>query len=221
MSILKKNRYFLNFLIECRSDKQRKELLKHISPDQQLLLKKFAQQIVQGKIEITNLQYKKLLPKKKFILSLSQRKVSKNNLCKNFKTILDIVHIILHNETSSKIGTNTNRRLGKNKKQKHERSKGSGNKNYKSTSHKYMSRGKIYKQKGKKNRTDEEEEETEESDWKNSEDSMSSYSSEEEEEYQSFERYSGEEDEEEEEDDKWEKEDNKEKEDVATSSESS
>lgn len=124
--------FLVEFISKSKNNKQKIATLKTINSKQYNFFRHLTSDILKGKLPVTKQEYKKLLPNKVFIRKLSKGDISNTTLAKNYSIISLLSKIYLkQNETSSKIGPTTNRRVGKNKRKKGSKTK------HTNISHKY------------------------------------------------------------------------------------
>ena len=126
MSIIEKEKYFLEYLAGEKNKKQNCKLLEFIDKHQYKALKQIACNVLEEVIPLDVKQYIILVPHKNFIRKLGKGKVSKSLLVKNCKAVTTLVKIALeHYASHAKVSTGTNRRVGENKRKKLKRKEAS------------------------------------------------------------------------------------------------
>ena len=115
MANIKRHRYLLDFLIY-GNKKEKVAFLKIINKMQHKMLSKMFCDILDGKILMTDQQFKSLQKHKSFIRKVARGKATSTILARNHKILADIIKIILnHYEICTKISSGSYRRVGQSK----------------------------------------------------------------------------------------------------------
>ena len=116
MDKIQSSQWFMLFIAMNDDENQIYSIVKNINEDQLQYLEEIADSIITGEIHLNNTQFKKLYQHQDFIRSLSEGRAGTNKLTKNIDSIIEICKVVYPpNEIRNKIGTFTNRRLGKGK----------------------------------------------------------------------------------------------------------
>lgn len=122
---------FFSFLLHNSNVKQYTALIKSMTDSQYLLLKTWANDILDEIIPLNTSQFNELVQFKDIIRKLGRGKISHTALVKNINVVKTIAHIALNvNEVCYKTSASTNSRMGKGKEtftsQKYSKYCGSG-----------------------------------------------------------------------------------------------
>ena len=109
---------FFKFLAYASDHKQKRNVIKLINKSQLNTLKSIPKSILNGDIQLKKVQFRCLKNKKLFLRRLSQGKIKNKDLSRNYFTACHIVKIALeHYEKHPKISSDTNRKVGENRRQ--------------------------------------------------------------------------------------------------------
>ena len=112
------DKLYFELLAYAKDQKQKKNILKFTNKSQYKVIQNITKKLLNGDIQLKNIQFCILKNKKLFLRKLSQGKIKIKDLHREFYIVCYIVKLGLeHYETHSKIGTHTYRKVGKNRRQ--------------------------------------------------------------------------------------------------------
>ena len=102
------DKIYFELLAYAKDQKQKKNILKFTNKSQYKVIQNIAKKLLNGDIQLKNIQFHILKNKKLFLRKLSQGKIKIKDLHREFYIVCYIVELGLeHYETHSKIGTHT------------------------------------------------------------------------------------------------------------------
>ena len=135
----------LAFPRNSQNGKQIRGILKTLTRKQQYKMQTFVKNILNGKILLTDKQYRKLAKHKKLIRTLSKTKLNVSYIIKNYKVFSELINVMLtKNESHAENDTSSIRRMGTVSKKRENRRSSSKRKCIKNK------KGRVGKEKGKK-----------------------------------------------------------------------
>ena len=112
------DKIYFELLAYVKDQKQKKNILKFKNKSQYKVIQNIAKKLLNGDIQLKNIQFCILKNKTLFLRKLSQGKIKIKDLHREFYIVCYIVKLGLeHYETHSKIGTRTYQKVGKNRRQ--------------------------------------------------------------------------------------------------------
>ena len=106
-----------------KNDQQIEKLLKILTKNQKLKIKRFVKEILSGRKSLTDAQYRSLSRYKEFLRNLGCGRFSVSNIINNYNAFAEILKILFEfrNESNQKSNFSPIRRMGKNKKKRRDR----------------------------------------------------------------------------------------------------
>ena len=106
-----------------KNDQQIEKLLKILTKNQKLKIKRFVKEILSGRKSLTDAQYRSLSRYKEFLRNLGCGRFSVSNIINSYNAFAEILKILFEfrNESNQKSNFSPIRRMGKNKKKRRDR----------------------------------------------------------------------------------------------------